>query len=67
MRECRFADSRNVFEEEMPACQEGDETHFNDLRFAFDDPRNILLDGSNSVRRVHDGYYGAGGCWRMAW
>ena len=54
MCERRFSDSRYVFEEEMPACQERDQAHFDHLRFTLDDPCNILLDGSNDVRWIHD-------------
>jgi hypothetical protein len=55
MGERRFPDSRYVFEQEVPARQERDQAHFNDMRFAFDHPRNILLDGSNDIRWIHDG------------
>ena len=55
MRECRFSDSWYVLKEEMSARQEGDQAHFDHMRFALDDSRNILLDGSNDVRWIHVG------------
>lgn len=50
MGECRFSNPRYIFEQEMPARQERDQAHFDHVRFAFDHPRNILLDGLNDIR-----------------
>lgn len=55
MRKRRFADSRYVFEKEMPARQERDQAHFDHMRFALDHPRDILLDSLNGFCWIHIG------------
>lgn len=55
MRQRRFSDPRDIFEKKMSARQERDQTHFDHMRFALNHPRNIVLDGSNGFRCIHDG------------
>ena len=50
-----FADSRNIFEKEMPASEQCDEAHLNDMGFPFDHSSNVLLNGPDGLRRSHDG------------
>jgi len=50
-----FAHSRNIFEKEMPASEQRDEAHLDDMGFSFDHPSNVLLNGPDGLRRSHDG------------
>lgn len=55
MRERRFSNPWDILEKEMPASQKRDNAHFDHLRLTFDHPRNIVLDGLNDSRWIHDG------------
>jgi hypothetical protein len=50
-----FPDSGYVFKQEMATSQESHKAHFDHMRFPFDHPRNIFLDGLNGLRCIHDG------------
>jgi hypothetical protein len=53
MRQGGFADSRDVFEEQMSARHKADDGHLNDLSLALDDSRNIVLNRVKRFRDVH--------------
>ena len=55
MRERRFSNPWDILEKEMPTSQKRDNAHFDHLRFTFDHPRNIVLNGLNDSRWIHDG------------
>jgi hypothetical protein len=53
MRQGGFADSRDVFEEQMSARHKADDGHLNDLSLALNDSRNIVLNRVKRFREVH--------------
>lgn len=50
MGERGLAHPGDIFEQEMPPRQQGHHGHLDDMRLAFDDSRNILLNRSNRLR-----------------
>jgi hypothetical protein len=48
-----FPDAGYVFKEQMSSSQKTDDRHFNGGRFAFNHPRDIVLNRTNGFRRIH--------------
>ena len=52
MSQRRFADTGDVFDQEMPACEQTYDGPFDHLRLSLDDALDVRLEQSYFVRRV---------------